>query len=196
VDIDRLVEMGLGSTSTLVDFGAGTGTFALAATRVCAHVIAVDVSRTMLAIAKREATRLSVDNLITVEAGFLTYEHAGPPADAVYSRNALHHLPDFWKTIALSRIAAILAPGGLFLLRDLVLSAQPSEAVEKVEAWLAAGAARPEEGWTRAERAKDVREEHITFAWLLEAMLAHAGFDLLDTEDDEIYGAHLCRKAT
>jgi SAM-dependent methyltransferase len=150
----------------------------------------------MLEVAGGEAIRLGVDNLTTVEAGFLTYEHAGRPADAVYSRNALHHLPDFWKAIALSRIATILAPGGLLLLRDLVVSAEPSDAVETVEAWLGAAPARPEDGWTRAERAKDVREEHITFGWLLEAMLTHAGFDLLDTEADEIYGAYFCRKAT
>ena len=149
----------------------------------------------MLRVAERESTRLSLANLTIVEAGFLTYQHAGPPADAVYSRNALHHLPDFWKAIALGRIAAMLAPGGLFLLRDLVVSAEPSDAVDKVAAWLAASPVRPDDGWTRAERAKDVRDEHITFGWLLEAMLVHAGFDLLNTEDDEIYGAYLCRKS-
>ena len=27
--------------------------------------------------------------------------HAGPPADGVYTRHALHQLPDFWKAMAL-----------------------------------------------------------------------------------------------
>ena len=29
---------------------------------------------------------------------------------AVYCRNVLHHLPDFWKGVALQRIAGLLAP--------------------------------------------------------------------------------------
>ena len=32
------------------------------------------------------------------------YEHGGPPADFVFTRNALHQVPDFWKAIALDRI--------------------------------------------------------------------------------------------
>lgn len=39
-----------------------------------------------------------------VEGGFLTYEHEGEPVDLVHTRNALHHLPDFWKAVALARI--------------------------------------------------------------------------------------------
>ena len=36
----------------------------------------------------------------------LTYEHEGDPPDAVLTRNALHHLPDFWKVAGLERIAS------------------------------------------------------------------------------------------
>src|SRR5215475_7731072 len=43
-------------------------------------------------------------NVEVLRAGFLSYEHAGPPADFVYSRYALHHLPDFWKAVALARL--------------------------------------------------------------------------------------------
>ncbi len=32
-----------------------------------------------------------------VRAEFLSCEHSGPPADAVFTRNAVHQLPDFWK---------------------------------------------------------------------------------------------------
>ena len=51
---------------------------------------------------------------------FLTYDHAGPPADVVDSRHALHHLPDFWKAMALSRIAGMLRSGGVLRLWDVV----------------------------------------------------------------------------
>jgi SAM-dependent methyltransferase len=55
-----------------------------------------------------------------VQAGFLSYEHTGRPADAVHTRNALHQLPDFWKGIALDRIGRILRPGGVLRLQDRV----------------------------------------------------------------------------
>ena len=48
-----------------------------------------------------------------VEAGFLSYEHAGDRVDFVHSRNALHQIPDFWKGIALSRVRACLKDGGI-----------------------------------------------------------------------------------
>jgi hypothetical protein len=53
-----------------------------------------------------------------VQAGFLTYEHQGDLTDFVYSRNALHHLPDLWKALALKRIATFMNPGGILRLRD------------------------------------------------------------------------------
>src|SRR4051812_9565251 len=81
------------ATANVVDLGAGTGRFALAAARRFARVTAVDVSPAMLE-ALRERAR-DLPNLRCVRAGFLTYEHSGPPADAVHTRNALHQLPDF-----------------------------------------------------------------------------------------------------
>jgi predicted TPR repeat methyltransferase len=47
-DIDRLRALGVGPTSTVVDLGAGTGTFALAVQPHVARVIAVDVSPAMV----------------------------------------------------------------------------------------------------------------------------------------------------
>jgi hypothetical protein len=68
------------------------------------------------------STDLRLSNIEVEQAGFLTYEHEGTPADFVYTRNALHHLPDFWKALALTRIAAMLKPSGVLRLRDLVFS--------------------------------------------------------------------------
>ena len=39
------------------------------------------------------------------QAGFLTFTAPEEPVDAVLSSIALHHLPDFWKGVALQRIA-------------------------------------------------------------------------------------------
>jgi ubiquinone/menaquinone biosynthesis C-methylase UbiE len=80
----------------------------------------------MLQLLRERAAAAGVANLECVQAGFLSYQHAGPPADAVYTRNALHQLPDFWKALALDRIGRMLRPGGVLRLRDLIYDFQPS----------------------------------------------------------------------
>jgi ubiquinone/menaquinone biosynthesis C-methylase UbiE len=192
-EVALLRNLGLDETHTLVDLGAGTGALALAAAEVCRRVVAVDVSSAMLTVATDEADRRGLDNMECVEQGFLTYEHRGEPADFVYSRNALHHLPDFWKAIALERIAGFLRPGGTLRLRDIVFSFEPRDAVSAVEAWLAGAAESPTRGWTRAELEEHMREEHSTFTWLLEATLARTGFDIRDAEYRAgAYAAYVC----
>jgi hypothetical protein len=57
-----------------------------------------------------------------VQGGFLSYEHDGGPVDLVRSRNALHHVPDFWKAVALHRASEMLKPDGAFILVDIVYS--------------------------------------------------------------------------
>jgi SAM-dependent methyltransferase len=195
-DVALLRELGLNETSTLVDLGAGTGALALAVAPVCRRVVAVDVSAPMLANLRAQALRLGLDNVEIVQAGFLSYEHHGEPADFVYTRNALHHLPDFWKAIALERTAAILRPGGVLRLHDLVYSFDPAEAERIVEPWLAGAAPSPEVGWTKAEYETHLREEFSTFNWLLEPMLQRTGFDIRDVSHapQRVYSAYTCVK--
>lgn len=196
-DLLPMRQLGLNDTSTLVDLGAGTGVMALAAAPFCRRVVAVDVSAPMLARLEHAATRLGLTNIEIVHAGFLTYQHMGPAADFVYSRNALHHLPDFWKSVALTRIAAILRPGGILRLRDLVYSFDPAEAATVFEAWLANAVADPARGWTRAELETHIREEYSTYSWLLEPMLARAGFTIQEAAHagSRTYSVYTCVKS-
>jgi ubiquinone/menaquinone biosynthesis C-methylase UbiE len=182
--------------SSVVDIGAGSGQFTLAAAQVCASVIAVDVSPLMLAQLAEKVERSGASNVEAVGAGFLTYRHSGEPADLVYSRYALHHLPDFWKAIALDRIAAVLRPGGILRLWDVVYSFEPAEAEQRIEAWIAETmTADVERGWTRAELAEHVRDEHSTFTWLLEPMIERAGFEVVDADyRSGVFARYLCRK--
>ncbi|MGH2515460.1 MAG: class I SAM-dependent methyltransferase [Ktedonobacterales bacterium] len=196
-DVALLRELGLNATHTLVDLGAGTGAFALAVAPHCRRVVAVDVSPVMLALLRQKAAQLSIGNIECVQGGFLSYEHQGAPAHFVYSRHALHHLPDFWKALALQRIAAILQPGGILHIRDLIFSFEPRDAEGIIEAWLAA--APPEQteiGWSRAELETHLREEYSTFTWLLEPMLARAGFAIRHAEhsDLRVFSAYTCIK--
>jgi ubiquinone/menaquinone biosynthesis C-methylase UbiE len=192
-DVDLLRRLGLDEAATLVEIGAGTGALALAAAPFCDSVVAVDVSGTMLETGRRKALRLGIDNVEFVQAGFLTYEHRGDPAGFVFSRNALHHLPDFWKVLALNRVAAFLRPGGIFLLRDIVFSGDPADVPPAVEAWLAGAHDDPAEGWTKAELEAHLRDEFSTFTWLLEPMLERSGFELRGAQySASAYAAYVC----
>jgi SAM-dependent methyltransferase len=194
-DLTRLRDLGLGGESTLIDFGAGTGTFALAAAPLCRRVVAVDVSAPMLEQLRERARANGLANVEAVQSGFLTYRHRGEPADFAYSRNALHHLPDFWKGIALHRVAAALRPGGFFFLRDLVYSFDPDEAAEVIETWLSHAPRQAEEGYTAEDLATHVRTEHSTYTWLLEPMLRRAGFEIRDAEyGAQVFAAYTCIK--
>lgn len=194
-DVELLRQLGLDDSSVLVDLGAGTGTFAIAAAPWCARVVAVDVSEPMLARLREKAAETGIDNLQTVNAGFLGYQHGGEPPDVVYTRNALHHLPDFWKAIALRRIHEMLVPDGVLRLHDLVYSFEPDETEAFVEQWLTGKPARPEDGYTREDLETHIREEFSTFSWLLEPMLERVGFEIRDAEyRGGTYAAYTCLK--
>lgn len=195
-DLAKLRALGLDGSHTLVDLGAGTGTFAIAAAPYARRVVAVDVSAPMLAALRAKLEQASLANVEPVHAGFLSYEHSGEPADVVYSRHALHHLPDFWKAIALARIAAMLKPGGIFYLRDLIYAFEPGDAGATIEEWLSYAAPTPEHGWTRDELETHIRTEYSPFSWLLEPMIEHAGFRIANIHrDNPIFSIYTCVKA-
>lgn len=195
-DLAALRALGLNETSALVDIGAGTGTFALAAALHCRRVVAVDVSPAMLAVVRHKAEQVGIANVECVQAGFLSYAHQGERADFVYSRHALHHLPDFWKALALTRVATTLKPGGVFYLRDLIFSFEPSEAEQVIETWLSGASATAVQGWTRAELETHLREEYSTFSWLVEPMIERAGFTIQDVQHapSRLYSTYTCVK--
>jgi ubiquinone/menaquinone biosynthesis C-methylase UbiE len=196
-EVALLAGLGLTTGSVVVDIGAGTGQFALAVAPQCQRVVAVDVSPVMLDALRARVVAAGVANVEVVQAGFLGYEHRGAPADLVYSRYALHHLPDFWKAVALSRIRRALRPGGVLRLSDVVYDFEPSEAADRIEAWCATGSADADvEGdWTRSELEEHVRDEHSTFTWLLEPMIRRCGFTIerADHSEDGIVAAYLLR---
>src|SRR5262249_23997631 len=139
-DVALLATLGLNETSDVVDLGAGTGSFALEAAPLCQRVVAVDVSAAMLALLRAKADGRGLQNVARAQGGFLSYRQQGARSDVVYSRHALHHLPDFWKALALVRVSGMLKPGGVLRLRDLVFACAPGETEQVIEAWLAAAA--------------------------------------------------------
>jgi SAM-dependent methyltransferase len=197
-DIIAFEASGLGAAATVIDFGAGTGQFAVPAAERFARVTAVDVSPAMLdalRVKAGPAAEGSAPRLECVRGGFLSYSPAAP-VDGVYTRNALHQVPDFWKAVALRRIADMLRPGGVLRLLDLVYDFGPGEADAVFRDWFAAAARDPAAGYTAADYAEHIRTEHSTFRWLLEPMLAAAGFEVAAVSyERRLYGAYTCIKA-
>ncbi len=192
-----LFALDLPAQPTVVDLGAGTGQFTLEAAKWAGRVVAVDVSPVMLERLLAKLERAGRRNVDCIHAGFLTYQHEGPAADVIYSRYALHHLPDFWKAVALTRIAQFVRPGGVLRLSDVVYGFDPADAVGRLEGWMDASAsASAQDGWTRAELEEHVRDEHSTFTWLLEPMILRAGFEIEDASysDDEMLARYVCRR--
>jgi ubiquinone/menaquinone biosynthesis C-methylase UbiE len=194
-DIAELERHGLHERSTVVDLGAGTGRFTVEVARRCGHVVAVDVSPAMVALLRERVAAEGLGHVTVHQAGFLSFEPPAEPVDFVFSRNALHQVPDFWKGIALDRIARLLAPGGILRLHDLVFDFEPSEAPQRMAAWMAGAVDDPARGWTEDELAEHVRIEFSTYSWLFEPMLERTGFDILDrTYVRGAYGAFTCRR--
>jgi SAM-dependent methyltransferase len=195
-EVELLGRWGLVPGAAAVDLGAGTGQFALAAAGVCSRVVAVDVSPAMAAHLRARVAAAGAASVEVVQAGFLSYEHRGAPVDVVYTRWALHHLPDFWKVLALQRVRSILRPGGVLRLADIVYSFAPGDAEAGIERWRTSFPEVGGEGeWTRADIDEHVRDEHSTFTWLLEPMIESSGFRIehADRSADGILAAYVAR---
>lgn len=194
-DAALLDALGVDVGSTLVELGGGSGGLAIEAARRCRRVVAVDLSPAMSEQVAGRVAALALSNLEVVTAGFLTYRHEGPPVDFVVTRNALHHLPDFWKVEALRRIARLLRPGGVLFANDLIFSFRPAQADQYITAWLDSRPVGPT-GFSRAVCAAHLREEFSTYSWLFERMLEESGFDIRDAvfSENRIFASYTCTR--
>ncbi|OEU91742.1 hypothetical protein DB35_08455 [Streptomyces abyssalis] len=194
-DLALLHSCGLSADSVVVDLGAGTGQFAVPASRHFGRVVAVEISPAMLVRLRERAAADGSAALECVRGGFLSYEHSGAPADAVFTRHALHQLPDFWKVLALRRIAGMLRPGGVLRLHDLIFDFAPGETETFLERWLADAPGDSATAYTREELAEHIRTEHSTFRWLFEPMLTATGFEITDSSfRGSVYASYTCVK--
>jgi ubiquinone/menaquinone biosynthesis C-methylase UbiE len=192
-DISLLLAHGLSEDSVVIDFGAGTGQFAVPAARHFGRVVAAEISPAMRDVLRERAATQGLASLECARGGFLSYEHTGAPADAVFTRHALHQLPDFWKVLALRRIASMLRPGGILRLHDLIYDCAPDQTETFLESWLAGAAKDSAVAYTRPELAEHIRTEHSTFRWLFEPMLTAAGFEITDSSfRSSVHASYTC----
>jgi len=176
----------------IADIGCGNGVLACEAAMLGAEVDAIDISPAMLALAEIQAGDRKVA-IQTQSAGLLSFAYQPNSYDLVVSEFTLHHLPDFWKAVAMSRIYNALKPGGRFFLRDIVFVSTPDGSERDVEAW--ADFNIKNHGFARDSVVTHMRDEHSTFGWVMERMLTDVGFAMVSADyHAPLHGVYLLRK--
>ncbi len=110
----RVLELANVSSGTLLDFGTGTGTYALALARLAPQldVLALDEQPEMLALLREKLARSPVPNVRPIEPGALPGLRGR--VDGVLAVNVLHEIGDR----DLDAMPALLAPHGRALFID------------------------------------------------------------------------------
>ena len=176
----------------VADIGCGNGILACEAALMGAEVDAIDISPAMLALAEIQARDRKVA-IRTQAAGLLSFDYQPDSYDLIVSEFALHHLPDFWKAVALARIFAALKPGANFYLRDIVFVSTPDGEERNVEQW--ADFSIKNHDFDRNSVVTHMRDEYSTFGWVIERMLADTGFALISVDyHAPLHGTYLLRK--
>ncbi len=124
---DELTQASGTAARRVLELGTGTGETAgrLLARHPEAELVGVDASETMLAAAR---ARLPADR-VALHVGRLEEALPGGPFDLVASALCVHHLHGPEKRDLFERIRAALAPGGRFVLADVVIPPEPADAV-------------------------------------------------------------------
>jgi hypothetical protein len=129
----------------------------------------------------------------TQSAGLLSFAYQPDTYDLIVSEFTLHHLPDFWKAVALSRIYGALKPGANFYLRDIVYVSTPDGCERGVAAW--ADFNIKNHDFARDSVMTHMRDEYSTFGWVMERMLTDVGFTLVSADyHAPLHGTYLLRK--
>src|SRR6266478_8153344 len=176
----------------VADIGCGNGMLACEAAMMGAEVDAIDISPAMLALAKIQASNRKIA-IRTQSAGLLSFAYQPDTYDLMVSEFTLHHLPDFWKAVALSRIHDALKPGANFYLRDIVFVSTPDGVERDVEQW--ADFSIKNHDFERESVVTHMRDEYSTFGWVIERMLTDVGFTLESVDyHAPLHGTYLLRK--
>ena len=189
-----LTRLGVKPGWRIADIGCGNGVLATEAALMGAEVDAIDISPAMLGLAEIYA-RDRKARIRTQPAGLLSFAYQPNSYDLIVSEFTLHHLPDFWKAVALSRIFNALKPGANFYLRDMVFVSMPDGVDRDVEGW--ADFSIKNHDFERESVMTHMRDEYSTFGWVMERMLTETGFTLVAADyHAPLHGTYLLRKPT
>ncbi|MBI2440312.1 MAG: class I SAM-dependent methyltransferase [Lentisphaerae bacterium] len=159
--------LGIRPNDVLADIGAGAGVFAAAIAQHCRHVYAVDISPHMLELAKQKAKAKGIKNISFIHAGFLTLDLKNKKCDHVVAMVSLHHLPDFWKMVALRRIYHILRDGGKLYISDPAHSFDIDDYKNIFTRDIKEIEKKTHDAGLVEDAATTIREEFATFDWIM-----------------------------
>ena len=189
---EALKMLGVKKAWRIADIGCGNGVLATEAALMGAEVDAIDISPAMLALAEIYA-RDRKAAVRTQSAGLLSFAYQPNSYDLIVSEFTLHHLPDFWKAVAMARIFAALKPGAQFYLRDIVFVSMPDGSERSVEQWADYNVKNHD--FARDNVVAHMRDEYSTFGWVMERMLTEVGFTLVSTDyHAPLHGTYLLQK--
>ena len=184
---------GLSPNDSVLDLGCGSGAFVIPAAKYCRQVYGADVSRNMLTLLQEKLDEQKLENVRLYHAGFLTFgaiKDSPEQFDVIISSIALHHLPDFWKAVALQRVAELLKPDGVFYLYDVVFTFPVPDWQESVQRIL-----NEMETAAGQEANKHISSEYSIFSWYLEGIFERVGLKVEQIIDDnDFLRAYVCRK--
>ena len=180
------------SGESLIDFGCGTGVFAIQAAIRGLNVFAIDISQAMLSYANLKATESNAQSIKFIHSGFLNYEHKSDSIDYVTTMFSFHHLPDYWKSIALKRIQNMLKFGGQLYIQDVVISDEDS--IENINSFIESQE-KVGGDFLKVDAIEHFRDEFSTYDWVLESMLERSGFSIETKESSlGLIAKYLCSK--
>lgn len=178
----------------VLEIGCGTGEFSIELSRHCKQVVALDVSEGMLEFAREKAKSRNRSNIRFIKGSFLTFEPDEGPFDEVVTQLALHHLPDFWKFIALQRVSSMLKTGGRFYLKDVVFSSETRDFDSFISELLQSIPEEVKDEMTR-EFILHIKEEFSTFDWVIKGLIEKAGFKIEESfYENGFMATYLCIK--
>jgi SAM-dependent methyltransferase len=187
-----LTMLGVQKGWRVADIGCGIGVLATEAALLGADVDAVDISPAMLALAEVYASDRKA-RVRPQPAGLLSFAYEPNSYDLIVSEFTLHHLPDFWKAVALSRIFAALKPGANFYLRDIVFVCMPDGSERDIGEW--ADFYIKNHNFEHDSVVTHMRDEYSTFGWVIERMLTEVGFKLVSADyHAPLHGTYLLQK--
>lgn len=168
---DVIKKLKLSEADILLEVGTGTGEIGIGVAKYCKQVIAVDISQTMLNYANKKAINRQVNNISFQLGGFLSFTYNGAPISRIVTHFALHHIPDFWKSVAIKRLYDLLAPGGKLYLRDVVFSFAVEDYEQSINAWIEHMSTNLQ-SFKKEEWEIHVRDEYSTYNWILDSTSA------------------------